>query len=229
MKRRQLGWLGLGVLLGLVLGAGPARGQGFVVDRQIVGVHAPMNRAHEIREVSIDARVRDQVAEVRVAQTFHNPGSTQIEAEYLFPLPDEAGVSGPRADGRRQGTARPGLAEGRGPADLRGDRPDQARPGLARIHGPGALPRQRLPDPAGGRPQGHAPLYPGLPARPRRRRVHLSARHPEAFVDRPDPKAGLRPPDRRAGTRSSRSIARATTWPSTRGGEREARVTLDRR
>ena len=92
MKPRKFGWLfGLGLLIALFPG-GTARGQGFVVDRRIVRIQAPVNRAYEIREVSIDARVRDQVAEVQVAQTFHNPGSTQIEAEYLFPLPDDAGV-----------------------------------------------------------------------------------------------------------------------------------------
>ena len=91
MTPRKLGWLALGVLVALVPG-GAARGQGFVVDRHVPRVPVPVNRAYEIREVSIDARVRDQVAEVQVAQTFHNPGSTTIEAEYLFPLPDDAGV-----------------------------------------------------------------------------------------------------------------------------------------
>ena len=92
MKRHRLGWIALGLLVALVPGARSARGQGFVVDRQIARRPVPINAAYEIREVSIDARVRDQVAEVQVAQTFHNPGSTQIEAEYLFPLPDDAGV-----------------------------------------------------------------------------------------------------------------------------------------
>jgi Ca-activated chloride channel homolog len=91
MKPRKLFWLfGLGLLVALIPG-GMARGQ-FVVDRHVGRGPAPVNRAYEIREISIDARVRDQVAEVQVAQTFHNPGSTQIEAEYLFPLPDDAGV-----------------------------------------------------------------------------------------------------------------------------------------
>ena len=91
MTPRKVGWLfSLGLLVALFPG-GMARGQ-FVVDRHVGRTPAPVNRAYEIREISIDARVRDQVAEVQVAQTFHNPGSTQIEAEYLFPLPDDAGV-----------------------------------------------------------------------------------------------------------------------------------------
>ena len=51
-----------------------------------------MARSYEIREVSIDGRVRDQVAEVQVSQTFHNPGSTVMESEFLFPLPEEGAV-----------------------------------------------------------------------------------------------------------------------------------------
>jgi Ca-activated chloride channel homolog len=89
MNPRKLGWL---AVLGLLLGSQAAWGQGFVVDRHVITPQVPNIRPYEIREVSIDARVRDQVAEVRVAQTFHNPGSTVIEAEYLFPLPDDAAI-----------------------------------------------------------------------------------------------------------------------------------------
>ena len=52
----------------------------------------PISHSYEIREVSIDGRVRDQVAEVQVSQTFHNPGSFQLEAEFLFPLPEEGAI-----------------------------------------------------------------------------------------------------------------------------------------
>jgi Ca-activated chloride channel homolog len=89
VKPHTMGWL---AVLGLLLAGQGARGQGFVVDRHVIAPQPRVVQAYEIREVSIDARVRDQVAEVRVAQTFHNPGSTQIEAEYLFPLPDDAAV-----------------------------------------------------------------------------------------------------------------------------------------
>ena len=82
-----------GTLLAVLLAGGPAWGQ-FVVERrsQPRPMAAPMARAYEVRAVAIDARLRDGVAEVRVTQTFHNPGSTEIEAEYLFPLPDESAV-----------------------------------------------------------------------------------------------------------------------------------------
>ncbi len=74
----------------LVLGSGqPARSQGFIVDQRRT---VPVGRSYEIREVSIDARVRDQVAEVQISQTFHNPGSAPIESEFLFPLPEDGAV-----------------------------------------------------------------------------------------------------------------------------------------
>ena len=83
----MFGWLAL-------VATGAAMGQGFVVDRHVRPNPTPMptTQGYEIREVSVDARVVDQVAEVRVGQVFHNPGSTTIEAEYLFPLPEGAGV-----------------------------------------------------------------------------------------------------------------------------------------
>ena len=86
---RRVGVLVIGaVWLGL---AWPqmARAQGFIVDRRPA---MPVARSYEIREVSIDARVRDQVAEVQVSQTFHNPGSVQVESEFLFPLPEEGAI-----------------------------------------------------------------------------------------------------------------------------------------
>ena len=68
---------------------GGSAAQGIIVDRRPA---VPVGRSYEIREVSIDARVRDQVAEVQVSQTFHNPGSIQIESEFLFPLPEDGAV-----------------------------------------------------------------------------------------------------------------------------------------
>jgi Ca-activated chloride channel family protein len=82
-----IGWVAAIVLAGPVIPA--ALSQGFIVDRRST---VPVARSYEIREVSIDGRVRDQVAEVQVSQTFHNPGSFQLEAEFLFPLPEEGAV-----------------------------------------------------------------------------------------------------------------------------------------
>ncbi len=66
-----------------------SRSQGFLVDRRS---HVAVGRAFEVREVTLDARIRDQVADVQVSQTFHNPGSIVLESEYLFPLPEEGAV-----------------------------------------------------------------------------------------------------------------------------------------
>ena len=71
------------------VGSSTVLGQGFIVDRRH---HVPIARSFEVREVSIDARVRDQVAEVQVTQTFHNPGSFELESEFLFPLPEDGAI-----------------------------------------------------------------------------------------------------------------------------------------
>src|SRR5215210_1103656 len=77
------------IAVGWALPAPLASAQGLIIDRR---PNIPMARTFEVREVTVDARIRDQVAEVQVAQTFHNPGSIQIEAEYLFPLPEDGAI-----------------------------------------------------------------------------------------------------------------------------------------
>ena len=92
MNTRGARWVGVSAVGAALLGLAwteAARAQGFIVDRRPA---VPVGRSYEIREVSIDARVRDQLAEVQVAQTFHNPGSVQIESEFLFPLPEDGAV-----------------------------------------------------------------------------------------------------------------------------------------
>ncbi len=82
-----IGWISAVVLMGSVIPQ--AWSQGIIIDRQ---PRIPVARSFEIREVNIDARVRDQVAEVQISQTFHNPGSFPLESEFLFPLPEEGAV-----------------------------------------------------------------------------------------------------------------------------------------
>jgi Ca-activated chloride channel homolog len=90
MTSRVGRWVGL-IAGCIVIGAmmPPARAQGIIVDRR---PRIPFTGSYEIREVSIDGRVRDQVAEVQVSQTFHNPGSVPLESEFLFPLPEEGAI-----------------------------------------------------------------------------------------------------------------------------------------
>ena len=76
-------------LFSLFLSANISYAQGLIIDRR---PHVPIARSFEVREVTVSARVRDQVADVQVSQTFHNPGSFVLEAEYFFPLPDEGAI-----------------------------------------------------------------------------------------------------------------------------------------
>src|SRR5262249_30027076 len=76
-------------LLAVLAWGGAALGQGIIIDRR---PHIPVARSYEVREVSVDVQLRDQVAEVQVSQTFHNPGSAPLEAEYDFPLPEEGTI-----------------------------------------------------------------------------------------------------------------------------------------
>jgi Ca-activated chloride channel family protein len=90
MFRKPGLWTGLIALVVFADQLGvPARSQGFIVDRR-PGI--PVGGTFDIREVSIDGRIRDQIAEVQVSQTFHNPGSFQLDAEFLFPLPEEGAI-----------------------------------------------------------------------------------------------------------------------------------------
>ena len=77
-------------LLLLIAPAFQARAQVIIVDRR---PHVPVARSFDVKEVALDAQVRDQVAQVRVSQTFHNPGSFDLEAEFLFPVPEDIAVS----------------------------------------------------------------------------------------------------------------------------------------
>lgn len=77
----------------LALGVGnsglPAQAQLILVDRR---PDVAVASAYEIEEVAVDGTIRDQVAEVQVSQTFHNPGSQVLEAEFLFPLPEDGAI-----------------------------------------------------------------------------------------------------------------------------------------
>lgn len=69
--------------------SGATYAQGLLVDQR---PHIPIARSYEVREVSVDARIREQAADVQVSQTFYNPGNTQLEVEYVFPMPDDGAI-----------------------------------------------------------------------------------------------------------------------------------------
>jgi Ca-activated chloride channel family protein len=54
----------------------------------------PSHPQYSIREVNLNATVREQAAQVQISQIFKNTGSSTIEATFLFPVPDEAAISG---------------------------------------------------------------------------------------------------------------------------------------
>lgn len=59
------------------------------------GLLIPRGQAGSLEIVShrVDASIDNQVARTRVTQVFRNPSARTLQAEYLFPLPEGAGVS----------------------------------------------------------------------------------------------------------------------------------------
>ena len=189
---------------------GGSAAQGFIVDRRPA---IPVGRSYEIREVSIDARVRDQVAEVQISQTFHNPGSVQIESEFLFPLPEDGAVQNfvLLVDGREL----PGRLMNKDEARRIYEEIVRSKrdPALLEYMGRGLYRTSVFPIPPGG-PEGDDAVHPALQARPRRPRVLLSAQYAEVHRQADPAAVGehLAPEQR---TPSSRSTAPATTPGST--------------
>jgi len=48
--------------------------------------------AYKIQELSLNARLIDQVAQVQVSQTFQNTGSRELEVSFVFPLPYDGAI-----------------------------------------------------------------------------------------------------------------------------------------
>ena len=53
----------------------------------------PIHGSFQIRNVTIDASVKDQVAEVQLAQVFRNCSNQQLEVSYIFPVPPDAVIN----------------------------------------------------------------------------------------------------------------------------------------
>lgn len=54
----------------------------------------PPPQIYKIKSVDIQSTVKDQIAQVQLSQVFQNIGSTTLEAQLFFPMPDDAAVSG---------------------------------------------------------------------------------------------------------------------------------------
>jgi len=55
--------------------------------------HQPVDGSYRIRELSVDASIKNQVAVTQVTQMFENTGNRQIEASFVFPLPYDGAVN----------------------------------------------------------------------------------------------------------------------------------------
>lgn len=98
---RCAAWVVTGCLLSL---AGAAAAQGLLVTEDpAVSArlprpiwppvpHPPVEHTYRIKQLSVQARLQDQVAQVEVAQTFHNTGSRPLEVSFVFPLPYDGAV-----------------------------------------------------------------------------------------------------------------------------------------
>src|SRR5690348_14523246 len=47
---------------------------------------------YKIKELSMQARIADQIAQVQVSQSFVNTGSRQMEVCFMFPLPYDGAI-----------------------------------------------------------------------------------------------------------------------------------------
>lgn len=81
--------------------ATPAFGQGVLIIHHWphpVPLPRPIPRptpppvSYKIKELSYQAKVKDQVAQVQVSQSFVNTGSAQMEVSFVFPLPYEGAI-----------------------------------------------------------------------------------------------------------------------------------------
>lgn len=76
--------------------AGLLEGQGFLMPegnyRMPRIVERPATETYRIREFSIDASIRDQIAQTQVTQVFENLGQRPIEASFVFPIPYDGAI-----------------------------------------------------------------------------------------------------------------------------------------
>lgn len=81
-----------------------AQAQGIIVEttRRIIPIPpphptprpTPIPSSYRIRSVDVQASVKDQAAKIQISQVFQNTGSTVLEGQFIFPMPDDAAISG---------------------------------------------------------------------------------------------------------------------------------------
>ncbi len=53
----------------------------------------PVFPSYKIRSIDVQAAVHDQAAKIRISQIFQNTGSVPVEAQFVFPIPEDAAIS----------------------------------------------------------------------------------------------------------------------------------------
>ncbi|REJ72140.1 MAG: VWA domain-containing protein [Planctomycetota bacterium] len=87
----------LGILAGLCQSAAFAQGVLIVTDAdRIIPLPRPTPQPPEasycIKEIGVNANITSQVARVQVSQSFVNTGSSQLEVQFVFPLPYDGAI-----------------------------------------------------------------------------------------------------------------------------------------
>ena len=77
------------VLLFICTCSASAFGHGFIVPPDRI----PIRGAFAVKNVTVDAMIREQVAEVQLSQVFRNLTSREMQVSYVFPIPADAVVS----------------------------------------------------------------------------------------------------------------------------------------
>ncbi|MCA9052661.1 MAG: VWA domain-containing protein [Planctomycetaceae bacterium] len=87
----------LAALVALLVGS-TASAQGVLIDHHHwhrlprPWVQPQPQTEYKIKSLAIQARLKDQVAQVQVSQTFVNTGSAQMEVQFVFPLPYDGAI-----------------------------------------------------------------------------------------------------------------------------------------
>ena len=137
---------------------------------------------YKIKSLAIQGRLKDQVAQVQVSQTFVNTGSAQMEVQFIFPLPYDGAID--------QLTL---LVDGEEwpaellPADKARQRYEEIvrrskDPALLEWMGNGLFPDQRLPGPGKTGTDGDAALQPAATEGPGGDRLPVSAEYGEVLL-----------------------------------------------
>ena len=136
--------------------------------------------SYAIKDLDVQMKIIDQVAQVQVSQTFVNTGSLPMEVAFVFPLPYDGAVDRMTLmiDGREY------PAKLLNAADVRGDRSEEPRSRAVGMARDGLVPHERLSGAAGSEPNGVAALLATVPQGRRADGFHLSAEHGQIHVER---------------------------------------------